>query len=144
MCLGQFVTVVPGIIIFSTPSRSQKVLVWIIYSHLVFMINWAFPEYKLLKSLEPGLTSQGIFKLVKLRKIGNYLLKKNSNFWHMVILCQTWFPVAVLEKKADFVFVYQHFTFYISHFTISIYVQPHSISFNKVTVTASSHCRPCF
>lgn len=29
----------------------------ILYSYPVFMINWAFPEYKLVKSLEQNLTS---------------------------------------------------------------------------------------
>lgn len=79
--LGAFIPVVPGIIIFSTPSHSQNVLVCIvnyIHGHLVFMINWAFLEYKLLKSLELGLTKQGIFKLWK---IGNYVCSRKIAFF---------------------------------------------------------------
>lgn len=64
--IGPGLLVVSGIIIFSTPSHPQKCpgLDNKLYIRPVFIINWAFPEYKLVKSLEPSLMSQGTFKLV--------------------------------------------------------------------------------
>lgn len=57
VCLGQFLPVVAGIIIFSVPSLKKcPGLDNKLYNHLVFIINWAFSEYKLVKSFEPSLT----------------------------------------------------------------------------------------
>lgn len=57
-------------------------LVWII-SYIIICIydKLDFPKYKLVKSLEPQLTSNRTFKLVKLQKIGNYVCSRKVVFF---------------------------------------------------------------
>lgn len=58
--VGPGLLVVPVIIIFSTPSCPQKCpdLNNKVYINPVFLIDWTFPEYKLVRSLAPSLISQ--------------------------------------------------------------------------------------